>query len=130
MTHQQHPQAAPTIAPTTTKHANCVAHDDWVGRRSTLFCINLELGGNCCGTLQPSVVACDPADDKAIGKFDERIKPPASAAWSDHAREARGAHLNDAMITSAVGFTEVWKWFVLLIEGHLANGAKKGGSAA
>jgi hypothetical protein len=50
--------------------------------------------------------------------------------WSNHASEVNGIYPNDVRIASAMGITEVWKHFVLFIEGHLANGSKKGIVAA
>jgi hypothetical protein len=72
-------------------------------------------------------VACNPSEAKVNGEFNKNIKPqePAAAEWSNHASEVHGTCPNDARIASAVGITEVWKQFVLFIEGHLADGTKK-----
>jgi hypothetical protein len=99
--------------------------------RSIIFHVDLEHGGDACGVLQLSVVAYDPsAEAKIIGEFDEYIKPPANAVWSDHASDVHGIYPTDARITSALGIAEVWKRFVTFIEGHLGNGMKKGIIAA
>ncbi len=50
--------------------------------------------------------------------------------WSDHASDVHGIYATDARITSAPGIAEVWKRFVIFIEGHLCNGLKKGIIAA
>jgi len=92
--------------------------------------VDLERGGNNCGVLQLSVVACDPAETKVIGEFNEHIRPPASAFWCDKASAVHGICQNDVRMTSASGIKEVWKRFVDFIEGHLANGSKKGIIAA
>jgi hypothetical protein len=117
--------------PTTTKPTSSITHDDLVGLRSVLFHVNLlEHGGDHCGALQLSVAACNPSEAKVIDKFDGHIKPPAAAAWSNHACQVHGTCPNDARVASAVGVTEVWKKFVLFIERHLADGMKTGIIAA
>lgn len=99
--------------------------------RSIIFHVDLEHGGDACGVIQLSVVAYVPsAEAKIIGGFDEYIKPPANAVWSDHASDVHGIYPTDARITSALGIAEVWKRFVTFIEGHLGNGMKKGIIAA
>jgi hypothetical protein len=118
------------IVATTTKRKKAITHDDLAGLTSILFHVDLEHGGDYCGVLQISVVAYNPSEAKVIGEFDEYIKPPANATWSDHASEVHGIYPNDVRITSAMGIVEVWKRFVLFIEGHLADGAKKGIIAA
>jgi hypothetical protein len=117
-------------APSKTKRSVHVAHDDLVGHRSVIFHVDLEHVGDNCGVLQLLVVAHDPTEGKIVGKFDKHIKPPATAIWSNHASEIHGRHPNDERITSAVEITEVWSRFVRFIEGHLANGTKKGIIAA
>jgi hypothetical protein len=97
-----------------------------VGHRSVLFHVDLEHGGDYCGVLQLSVVAYDPKETKIIGEFNEYVKPPASAIWSDHASLVHGIYENDERIKTAEGIKEVWKRFVLFIECHLAGGTKKG----
>jgi hypothetical protein len=121
----------PTPVSTTTKRIKSIAHDNLlVGLRSVLFHVDLEHGGNYCGVPQLAVVACNITEAKVIGEFNEHIKPPASVTWSDHASEVHRICSNDERITSAAWITEVWKRFVLFIEGHLAEGTKKGIIAA
>jgi hypothetical protein len=83
----------PTKHPSTNNsnrcdRANCVdSHDNLVGHRSVIFHVDLEHGGNNCGVLQLSVVACNPTEGKIVGEFDKHVKPPATAIWSNHAME-------------------------------------------
>jgi hypothetical protein len=121
-----------TIVPTTSfKQTNSIAHDDWVGHHTIIFHVNLEHGGDSCGVLQLSVIVYDPTGLKVVDEFDQYIKPPANAVWSDYASEVHGLYASDDRIASAMRLIEVWnKRFVLSIEGHLDNGSKKGIIAA
>jgi hypothetical protein len=105
---QEHEQQTtnPTSIPgatitTRTNRSNSIAHDDLAHGRSIIFHVDLEHGGDACGVLQLSVVAYDPTGANIIGEFDEHIKPPAHAVWSDHASDVHGIHATDARITSA-----------------------------
>jgi hypothetical protein len=93
-----------------------------VGRQSIVFHVDLEHGGNACGVLQLSVVVYDPTDHKVIGEFD--------AFWSSHVSDVHGLYANNVRITSAGTSIEVWKLFILFIEGFLDGGSKKGIIAA
>jgi inhibitor of KinA sporulation pathway (predicted exonuclease) len=83
-----------------------------------------------CGVIQLSVVAYNLKEKKIVGKFDNYIKPPANAVWSNHASKVHGIDPTDHRIASAMGLVDVWKRFVMFIEGHLDNGFKKGIIAA
>jgi hypothetical protein len=117
--------------PTNPKRTNSIAHDDWVGHCSVILHVDLEHGGDKeCGVIQLSAVAYEPKENKAVGKFDDYIKPPANAVWSNHASEVHGIYPTNHRIASAMGLVDIWKQFVMFIKGHLDHGSKKGIIAA
>jgi hypothetical protein len=95
-----------------------------------IFHVDLEHGGDDCGILQLSVTPYDPTEAKVIGEFDQYIKPPANAVWSDRASEVHGIYPSDGRILNALAIKEVWLQFVLFIEQYLDGGLKKGIIAA
>jgi len=127
---QQTVPSTTTVVKKNNKRTKSIAHDDWVCHRVMIFHVDLEHGGDACGVLQLSVVAYDAKEIKAVGEFDEYIKPPANAVWSSHASDVHGIFPNDIRITSAFEIKEVWERFVSFVEGFLDTGSKRGIIAA
>jgi hypothetical protein len=118
------------FVPTKPKLTNYIVHNDWVGHCSMIIHVNLEHGGNECGVIQLSVVAYNPKENKVVGEFDNYIKPPANAVWSNCASKVHGIYPTKHRIASAMGLVAFWKQFVMFIKGHLDHGSKKGIIAA